>query len=304
MGLPITGAFARRYQEPRSYAGAAVWGTGVNPVHAIYGGPGRPFGPGVPNDLDNRTVPAMATDDQIEYGPPWGAPEDAAYLDSVADEDQATHGVPFYQDDFPDWGETTPETRGEIPEGMAESWGDRAIPSGLHHLGGEGPDPRPPETSGRQSAFPQVPTETVNEGWLNKETGGSPPDAEPSDNTQIFVQTSMTQRYKKLDNDRAQMRQTDDPRTDIDSRVQSNIVKVYSGEDRHYDMFPRQLDDIPRPFYYRTAGTGPHPYLAPNAMRLVTPMQRTPPPDASGGIPDTQIYSDKYGYTSEDQGYY
>src|ERR1700678_2941253 len=112
MGLPITGAFARATQEQAPYAGAAKWGNGISAIHSYYGGPGRPFGPGVPNDLDKRTPPSSAAED-VEYGPPWGAPDDPSYLDSVHSEEEATLGVPFDQDGWPDWGEDTEQTRAD-----------------------------------------------------------------------------------------------------------------------------------------------------------------------------------------------
>lgn len=299
MGIPVTGAFARATQASAPYAGAAKWGTGINPIHAQYAGPGRPFGPGVPSDMDQRTPPSQASEDAVEYGPPWGAPDDPSYLDSVASEQLAIAGVSFNPDDHPAWGENE-GTRDETDS--HPSWGESNIPIRSRDTG----------PSDYTQSW-QQPTETVSEGWINKgSTGGIDEgrvaNAEPSADSQIFVRTSMTQRYKKLSNERAQLRHSDAPREPIDSRVVGQKLKVYSGGERHYDMQPRHIDDIPRPFYFRTAATGPSPYLYNNAFRLVTPMQRTPPPDPSQGIVDTALTnpddSGSYGYTSEDWGYF
>jgi hypothetical protein len=80
-------------------------------------------------------------------------------------------------------------------------------------------------------------------------------------------------------------------------------TKVYSGDQRHYDMFPFQIDDIPRPFRYRTFGTGPQTYLETNEQFQRMALQRTPPPDAGMGTPDLEL-SSAYDYESEDMGYY
>jgi len=69
-------------------------------------------------------------------------------------------------------------------------------------------------------------------------------------------------------------------------------------------MSPYQIDDIPRPFWYRRAGVGRDLEMVPNAMVVIEPLQRTPPPDPSIGLQDINIQADGYGYTSEDQGWY
>jgi hypothetical protein len=146
-----------------------------------------------------------------------------------------------------------------------------------------------------------LPSETVSEGWLNK-PHGMIADAKPSDPSQYEMQTSMRQRYRTRNNDLAVGRSTDAPRSGIESRIAGMKLKVYSGGERHYDMFPRQQDDIPRPFYYRTAGTGVAAEMAPNAMFVQEPIQRVPPPDPSLGDSELDVSGD-YGYTPEDTYY-
>jgi hypothetical protein len=300
MGLPITGAFARATQQEAPYAGAAKWGTGIADIHSYYQGPPRPGGIGVPNDLDQRTPPSMAGDD-VEYGPPWGAPNDPAYLDSYS-EQAVLDGQQEEPDTWPNLGSSTMVMPADYP--AYNEWGGT-----IRRKQSSTNGPR------QTTQVSEVPTETVNEGWLNKPvTGDMIPepelDAEPAADSQVFVQTSMTQRKYGMSQPRTLMRQgphQDEARTDIAPRKAGPKIKVYSGQLRHYDMFPRQIDDIPRPFYYRTAGTGPNPYLFPNENQLNTPMQRTPPPEPSQGMLDTAYSSPddsgSYGYTSEEWGY-
>jgi hypothetical protein len=302
MGIPITGAFARATQASAPYAGAAKWGNGVNAIHQYYSGPPRPGGIGVPNDLDQRTAPSMASDDQIEYGPPWGAENDPSYAD-VYSYDAVFIGQPQEPDTWPNLGQTTMVMPPDYPSYNENGQRIRSKQSNL-----DGP---------RQTTEVSLqPTETVNEGWLNKPvTGDLIPEQEnvagDADKSQVFVQTSEVQRNKGM----AQVRglkegpegKTDEARHSIRPRKVGPKLKVYSGLERHYDMFPRQIDDIPRPFYFRTGATGPNPYLWSNETFLNTPMQRTPPPDPSLGFVDTSFTDPddpgSYGYSSEDWGY-
>jgi hypothetical protein len=304
MGIPITGAFARATQGSAPYAGAAKWGNGINAIHQYYSGPPRGLGrQGVPNDLDQRTVPSMASDDQMELGPPWGAPDDPSYAD-VYSAYEVFIGDPEEPDTWPNLGNSTMVMPSDYP---AWNQDGTAIRSKMSTTNG----PR------QTTQVSELPTETVNEGWLNKPvTGHLEPNtpenvAGDSDPSQIFVQTSEVQRNKGMTQPRLQMDgpegTRDVPRHSIKPRKAGPKLKVYSGLERHYDMFPRQIDDIPRPFYFRTAGTGPNPYLWSNQTFLNTPMQRTPPPDPSMGFVDTSFTDPddpgSYGYSSEDWGY-
>lgn len=145
------------------------------------------------------------------------------------------------------------------------------------------------------------PTETVSEGWINKATSFTAY-AEPSDPSQYEVQTSMRQRFGTRDNHRAQARCTDDPRAKIASRVEPMVEKVWSTGERTYDMFPFQIDQIERPFRFRTAGVGPAQWMETNEYNAMTPYQRIPPPDPAAGVPE--VGSELYGYTGEDTMYF
>jgi len=304
MGESVTGLWLRNNQVP--YATAAKWGTGINPVHQFYGNPAlRTYGRNA--NAPDVHPPYDAPADFIEPHAPWGYdPADIAGLDVYASDYQAVNGIAFNQDDYPDWGETTPQTRAVIHPDSARPWGSSGgynnilrsvITAGPWQANNLGP-----------GISYEIPTETVSEGWLNKPASGmhmgTLADAQTSDTSQYEIQTSMTQRYKTQNNDRAVARNTDDAREPISSRTAPMKIKAYSGEQRHYDMFPRQIEQKPRPFWYRNAGTGRITEMAPNEMFVITTVQRTPPPDPSMGVTDSALSENNGGYTAEDQGWY
>jgi hypothetical protein len=326
MGQALTGAWAAKYQADVPYVDARRWGTGVNPVHAYRGYTGRPQNSklnanelGVPEGVHPASIGDTETG-FVEYGAPWGySTEDIAGLDVYSA--AAVDGVPITDDgSWPEWegsvqtGQSTPMNRANVKRGQYHPWGiGQRAKTMLHSL-------RAGAYDDDRWVSNQIPTETVSEGWVNKSASGMdegtyPDDfTQPPDDSQLWVQTSEVQRTKQKVNDRAVMRGTDDARTPISSRLAPMKLKVYSGQEpfvpnqpdtyRAYDMFPRQIDDMPRPFYYRTAGTGPQGYLGTNDQFNRQGLQRTPPPDPSMGIPDTQLSDDEYGYSTEDTGYY
>jgi hypothetical protein len=304
MGEPVTGSWGRTYTVP--YAGATKWGTGINPIHQFYGSePLRVYGRN--NEMPEVTTPDMASAGFIELGEPWGyQPEDIAGMDVFqisSEEENRNPGIRFNPDDYPSWGTSIEQTR-------ANTDPREVYPVGAPGIAGEQVrsyryGPRDDD----ENVSNQVPTETVNEGWINKPASGmdegqSGDNVIVSDESQYVVQTSMTQRHKTMENSRAVLRGTDDSREPIDSRIAPMKLKVYSEGERHYDMSPYQMDDIPRPFWYRTAGVGRVPEMAPNEMIVIAPLQRTPPPDPSMGMQEIDIQADSFGYTSEDQGWY
>lgn len=327
MGEPVTGAWARKYQAQVPYVDARRWGTGINPVHAYRGYTGRPQNSklnanemGVPDGVH----PASIGDTQpgfVEYGAPWGySPEDIAGADVYSS--AAIYGIPTVDDgSYPEWeggvqtGQSTPVNRATVKRAQYHPWGiSQRARTALHSL-------RAGAYDDDRWVSNQIPTETVNEGWINKAASGMdegtyPDDyTQPPDDSQLWVQTSEVQRTKEMVNTRAIQRDTDDARTPIASRLAPMKLKVYSGQEpfvpnqsdtyRAYDMFPYQMDDVPRPFYYRTAGTGPQDYLTSNDQFNRQGLQRTPPPDPSMGTPDTQLSDNsEYGYSQEDTGYY
>jgi hypothetical protein len=295
--MGISGQWVRSRRVELPYADARRWGTGINPVHAVRDNTGRG------NEQSPGTIPAAgAVPEYVNQSAPWGyEPDDIAGLDVFSSPVEATHGIQFMQDDLPRWGQSTTETRASIQRDMRRPWGAGPRFKAAIHSFRAGARDRDQEFSN------ETPTETVNEGFINKPSSGmgegEVPDAVPSSDGQLIVQTSMVQRNKSMDNGRAQLRDTDDPRTSIASRIVPMRLRIYSEGQRLYDMLPRDQNQSPRPFSWRTAGTGPAEWMQPNSQYPLETLQRTPPPDPSMGTPDTQ-YSDGYGYSDEDSGWY
>lgn len=299
MADSIRGMWARNNVGP-VFSGATKWGTGIDPIHSYYGDPteqnigvyGRQ-GLAVRPDVQD---PAYASEQFVEQRPPWGYdPGDIAGLDVYASPHEAVNGVPFIQDGWPNLDDSTPQTRANLQRYADYPVGSPGIVASALRALRIGPKDLDSEKSN------QIPTETVSEGWENKPQGELA-DAEPASDAQVFTQTSMTQRYRTRTNDAAVARLTDGPRSPISSRTTGQKLKYFSGGERHYDMAPFQQDQMNRPFWYRTFGTGPQTpdYLDANEMNPVSPLQRTPPADPYLGPTDDSL---AFGYTSEDQLY-
>jgi hypothetical protein len=320
MSRAYRGPYAAQSSYEPPYATAAVWGTGIDPIHGYYGeGPplrtlGRsdtlgssPVATQYPRGRDYQN-PA----DSSGLNPPeeltWGYPTDDYGPDSVgagADAPVSTHdiGPPTFQymNGRPAWNTPPEAQRLRRDSSTMPPWNRngnmmRALRAGSHRLRiyPNGPISAEPSDSN--------PTETVSEGWLNKVTSFVAY-AKPSSTAQLEVQTSMRQRFGVRDNMRAQERCTDDPRSTINSRVEAMVEKVYSTGERTYDMFPYQQDQINRPFRNRTAGVGRADWMETNAFSPVQPWQRTPPPDPSMGVTEVPD-AEAYGYTGEDTMYF
>lgn len=278
MAAPVSGAWAQANTVP--YTGERKWGTGYNPVHEEYG-EGPPLRVSGRNEGYPGEQGPSAYPDTVSTYELWGyTPEDSVSLGLTYD------GRPSYNIDSPEFrGNTDDYPAWNAPLRVRRRF--LAIPGGAHRF--------------RQKLANALPNETVTEGWLNKPKG-QPANARVSDPSQYEVQTSMRQRYERQVNTAATERGTDEPRTGIDSRVVGQKLKVYSGQERHYDMFPYQIEDMPRPFWIRSAGTGPEQWMDPNSMVVNTPIMREPPPDPYQGQPESTLQSD-YGYTDEDHFY-
>lgn len=345
MGEPLTGAWSRKYQLQVPYVDARKWGTGISPVHRLYGGPGRGYNPKLDvNQLDGRTPANFAVAQEYVEGTEWGyQSEDVAGLDVFSMPEWSTGNSGKLNDAaYPDWESPSAETAGTIgdpPAGGAPGPKDPSVEINRAFIPEWASRPwqftnkarlrsiRAGETEAdtgwaQRGVSSQIPVEDVATGWINKgSTGGIDPGEIPDDNVmpsayaQYERQTSMQQRKLSLENDRAVSRGTDESRSSIPSRLVPMKLRQFSGEIpfepgveetyRSYDMFPYQIDDIPRPFIYRTAGTGPQRYLETNEQWTRTPMQRTPPPDPSMGVPESELAdTSQFGYSTEDQGYY
>jgi len=291
MALPMKGIWASRAVQP--YVGHEVWGTGINQVHYDYGSPSlrtkavRPLagmdvgdGPGSPETI---TPPSEAVADTHDY--------EYTELESVV------YGI--YYDDRPSWDVLAPDNPSRYSTDEHPPWNASGGYKNLFRAVFEGAGRT--FRGKRPRADYMIPSETVSEGWLNKPNEGLVAVAAPSSFDQYERQTSMQQRFKTQDNSRAVERNTDPPREPIPSRVQRQRSPVYSGEQRHWDMFPKQQTPTrERDFYYRTAGTGYQQWMEPNEVYDIEALERTPPADPYIGEQDTQI---AYGYTPEDNFY-
>lgn len=318
MGRAYRGPYARPSTVDVPYATAAVWGTGWNPIHQYYGeGPplrviGRsgaigssPVG-GSSQDPRSRGYQDPANSAGLD--PPemvtWGYEVDYG-VDSFGSGANASPwktapATDEYMDDRPAWNDPTQQDNIRRTSSMTP-WNRtgealRAFRGGARRVRLNSSQPYTAEPSNGR------PNESVSEGWLNKATSFVA-DAEPSADEQVFVQTSMRQRYGVRNNNRATARGTDGDRAQINSRVMPMVEKVYSTGERLYDMFPYQADEIIRPFRYRTAATGRQRWMEANYVTAWNPIQRTPPAEPALGVPEVSA-ADDYGYTQEDTMYY
>lgn len=289
MALPIAGAWAANNANANDYTGTRKWGTGNNPVHEIYGeGPplgvtGRIGGPSN-NQTPNTSVPESLDESPDLYGYTMEDIGTTLYHGMTPGWDENTQMLRSHNEfDHPDWseGSTDPAVVGfrDTPEMAYQLW------SGARLL--------------------SFPTETVTEGWRNKESGAVNP-AEVSDPSQYERQTSMQQVNPAAgrNNGAAVDRRTDDARHNILTRLTGMKIKPWSQGQRNEDMFPFQQDTKYRPFWYRTAGTDNPDKMEPNAMYVVDPIQRSVPPDPYLGPLGSQVPpNDDYGWTPDDMTY-
>lgn len=224
--------------------------------------------------VEDRSIPGDPHESYMNYY------RTAGWTDGISREDT---------DNFPSWGADGNryplDPVGSIPMGSAI----RTFDNGMAANG---------------TMSDQLPTETVTEGWLNKNHRATPNNARVSDDSQYTRNTSMQQRDATRTNANALLRSTDEPRSGIKSRIPGMIQKVYSGGERHYDMTPREQDYILRPWRNRTAGTAPEQWLEGQEMYVSDNIQRQPPPDPEMG-PNSPTLTDEtsFGYTAEDYTY-
>lgn len=293
MALPIAGSWIANNANANDYVGALKWGTGNNPIHEIWGeGPplnrtGRQPGP------SSADTPNVSVPDSLTFG---DGEQDWGYtMEDI--------GTQIYSGMTPEWGETTNELRSQN-EFDHPDWEDVSSDPVVTDFR------RRPEMSNiiwSGTRLDSFPTETVSEGWLNKEAGKIN-DAEVSDPVQYERQTSMQQVNPAAgrNNGAAQLRATDDPRSKILTRLVGMKIKPWSQGKRNEDMFPYQQDSMVRPFWYRTAGTDDPAKLAPNEMYVSDPIQRDVPPDPYLGPLSSQVGEGdegNYGWTPEDMQY-
>jgi len=284
---PIAGQWSRDNVNPADYTGAQRWGTGISPIYGQYG-IGPPLAITGRNDEQipySPVPPYILAEPGLEYGYtmediPMGAPDEFMVSE-----------IPS-PDELP---ETTRMDSGRYPPPslMARPNG----PSGTYF--------RTIHQPGMLEAVTEPAsyhTETVSEGWENKQHG-EVLTADTSAQSQYERQTSMQQVNPApgRNNALAVERGTDDVRHNIMTRLTGMKIKPWSEGERLQDMFPFQQDLILRPFWFRNAATGKVEWMKPNAFAEMLPIQRNPPPEPDYG-PNESIGSDvpSYGYTPED----
>lgn len=264
-----------------SQSGAIRQGSGVNPIHAVRYGAGRnttpepilaQVDPGLTDEFAPDNLGYMDEDQPSQlwgYGVETGTADHARWEGDARDEDarQATlEGYPSY---------------GPYKGGSTGGTAIRAVEHGAH-------------ATVHQKVNPE---DNPAMGWLNKEHSFVN-DSDQSDPSQLFMQTSMSQR----DQTRAGS-QSSGTASEYDAPIRQTISAMsaytFSGESRHVDMLPKSQDLIIKPFWLRTAGTGNPALMEPNAMYVTTPMQRTPPGDPFQGQ-DVSMDTSSGGYSYED----
>lgn len=253
-----------RDQIPHNYTGARKWGTGINPIHSVKGGPqykGRNIAPGTYNAdlLDNAGLVAY------DFG---FMPEDQAYEYPAVDMS--------YLKDHPNWGAPDPHgTTGSFPPRT----GQNNLPSGIAYRA------RKMARPWNEGMPNTAPNGTVGEGWLNKEHGEIL-DSRISDSSQYTVWTSERQRDLSKGNDVAVVRGTDDARHVIASRITGMKVRIWPDGKRHEEMENKTQEYRPRPWKYRSAGVGPYEGI--NDMHVSIPRRRDIPADVDQGTAEVE----------------
>jgi hypothetical protein len=262
-------------------SGALKWGTGINPVHSVYGegpplrssevptgyGPGMPHGTVPPEildpgpDVDYNYLEEDWADPAWGYGPDTGTSDRAPLGESTEVSRSSTTPA------WPPWG----PVKGGMPSGSNIRARDHGgALTRLLKLGYK--------------------SETVNDGWENKDVSGVD-NARVSDPSQYEMQTSMTQRDKVREGSQAQPGRASEYTAPIGSSrpTWGQRMKLWSGtpNGRHYDMFPYQADEIIRPWRVRSAAAGPVGWLAANEAYnyQLDALERQPVPDPYSGNP-------------------
>jgi hypothetical protein len=273
--MAITGTWKARQTVE---SGAMKWGTGINPIHSVHAEGGTRL---------SENDPAQSLEDvpdEIVGDNHWMSDDYCIQPQQDTSQRTGTYDRPVYGtntgefrntvgDYRPVWG---PEINGDLPGGTVV----RAKKHGV----------------GDQQIPQQVPSETVTEGWRNKPTG-SIEDSHTSDQTQYEMQTSMTQRDKIRNGSQTSGRASEFS-APIASRIIGQRIKMWSGGQRHRDMFPQQQYPTIRAWWNRSAGIGNPDAMQVNSAYESIPLTRDVPSDPDQG--QTVPTADNYGYQEED----
>jgi len=310
--MAIAGSWAAGSVTPSEYAGATRWGTGINPIHAIWDeGPGR----GPTKEPLGSVTPSGAVDPGLVGVPAYGFTTDDPFY---AGEDYR-----YLEDDHPNWGDST-QGRADR-NGIIMAAGSEPDPTGFPSWGPHGargevfPQAEWPgganlraQSEGadvEQSRAVAVPSRGWSGGWLNKAHGEVSGQAD-SDPSQLLVTTSEVQLHQTRVNTAATIRGTDDPRSPIQTRLTGQKVKHYAqssgmgGGPGTPDMGPVTQQLPFRPWFFRSAGTPPPPSTTYGTMSGNEPLERIPPVDAGELVTTTETGQQIDMAGAADQDYY
>lgn len=270
--MAITG----NYLAQNSYTGADKWGTGINAVHSLIYNAGRSDdephtaqGPGgessnsIPGEMIDVAEPEYGyTDEEFTNSYIWG------YGTQTGTEDRPARDVEInqFRNQMPPKWPGAPGDEGGPPAGDLIRNDDHGAITG-------------------DNAKLGYKEETVSEGWRNKQVGGII-DAQDSDVSQLYMQTSQVQRDKVREGSQASGRASEYMAPIGSWRPTWGVrVKPWSGGRRHYDMTPKRQDQYFRAFWYRQPGTGIVEQMEPNEAFNYQhePMQRQPVQDPYAG---------------------
>jgi len=266
-------------------------GTGWNPIHAIRDQEGR-------NIALNRGSDVAVIPDQYVIDPNLDDPAgyDTEFAYDATDDAIWGYGPDSGTSDRPSWGdEGKYRDQTQTPTPPWPEWGPytNGIPGGTTMRDNN----RGADLSKRVK---QRKSETVSEGWENKQSLPNAEDAVIANDSQIYMQTSMTQRDARRTGSQAAQGRANAARASIGSRIIGMRLKIWSGGERHYDMTPRTAEERIRPWWTRQAGTGDPALLESNAMEVRQPIARQVPAEPDQGDTTPLVDHTNYGFVSED----
>lgn len=244
-------------QSRQIQAGAAIWGTGWNPVHMQRQGYGRNVAPH-PSDV---LVDPLLTQ-QYETNPEGGfTTEDFHIIDTLG------YGTQTGTADRPGLG---------MPDSRADSDGYPSWPQNGEQIRAEN------HGADRTNLEKVIPDHDAAQGWLNKDHGDEG-FSEPSDPSQYEIATSMRQRHEVRAGSQVPEGRANHYDAPIESRIVGQKKRFSTTPLRHEEMDRASQSISIRGFWNRSAGTGPVNWMEPNAMYQSEPMQRTVPADPYQG---------------------
>lgn len=279
--MAIAGAWRAKQDSPIPNVGYLTEGTGINPIHSVHSSSrGRDIAPGgVVGQIDDGLT------DQF-------APENLGYCDEDTSSVLWGYGVETGTADRPSldvsdsgFRRATTEHYPQYGQYMAGVPGGTTI--------------RAMEHGALANSTPKVmPDEDAAQGWMNK-VRSFLLDSVDSAPAQLLVQTSEVQRDTVRRGSQTPAGRENEYDAPITQAIPGMRLKIYSGQERHSEMMPKSQDQIIRPFWLRTAGTGDPANMEPNAMVTNSPVMRVPPADPYTGRETSSVA----GYTDEDMVY-